>query len=179
LKGWINVDANLFTAKIDVWADLGQGLPFRSNSIDAFYSYHMIEHLPEKKIQGHIVEIARCLKPEGILRLGVPNADSALRRFLDGDNKWFPDWPISRKSAGGRLSNFLMCSGEHSSILTYCYLEELITNAGLSEITRCAPGVVTNFPALIDDTVLATESEDCPEYPHTLVVEAKKPRKQA
>ena len=35
IAGWINVDANLFTARIDVWADLANPLPFRDGSVDA------------------------------------------------------------------------------------------------------------------------------------------------
>src|SRR5256885_13131791 len=41
LRGWINVDANLFTAKCDVWADLRHPLPFRDSTVDAFYSHHV------------------------------------------------------------------------------------------------------------------------------------------
>src|SRR5947209_5397502 len=53
LPGWINVDANLFTAKIDVWANLCDPLPFRDNSVDVFYSHHVIEHLPDSFLPTH------------------------------------------------------------------------------------------------------------------------------
>ena len=45
--GWINVDANMFTGKCDVWADLRYTLPFRDSTVDVFYSHHTIEHLPD------------------------------------------------------------------------------------------------------------------------------------
>ena len=32
LDGWVNVDANFLTAKIDVWADVSGTLPFRKRS---------------------------------------------------------------------------------------------------------------------------------------------------
>ena len=33
LDDWINVDANIITAKTDVWADLQDELPFRDNTV--------------------------------------------------------------------------------------------------------------------------------------------------
>src|ERR1035438_3993375 len=41
LPGWINVDANMFTGKCDVWADLRFKLPFRDASVDVVYSHHV------------------------------------------------------------------------------------------------------------------------------------------
>ena len=52
IDGWINIDANMFTGKCDLWADLRNRLPFKDDAIDAFYSHHMIEHLPD--IRSHL-----------------------------------------------------------------------------------------------------------------------------
>ena len=72
--GWINVDANLFTAKIDVWADLSNPLPFRDQSVDVFYSHHVIEHFPDQFLPTHFKELFRCLKPGGFVPSVVPMA---------------------------------------------------------------------------------------------------------
>ena len=56
LKGWINVDANIVTAKIDVWADLKYPLPFKDETVNVFYSHHVIEHLPN--LQVHLKALA-------------------------------------------------------------------------------------------------------------------------
>jgi predicted SAM-dependent methyltransferase len=124
LPGWINLDANVFTAKIDVWANLFDPLPFRDKSVDAFYSHHVIEHLAETVLPLHFKEMYRCLKPGGMIRVGGPNADNAMRKYLEGDSAWFSDFPDYRRSIGGRLANFILCGGEHLSILTFSYLEE-------------------------------------------------------
>ena len=71
IDGWINVDANMFTGKCDVWGDLRNPLPFRSETVDAMYSHHVVEHLPN--IQRHFLEVYRCLKPGGVYRVGGPN----------------------------------------------------------------------------------------------------------
>src|SRR5262245_29102771 len=46
-RGWINVDANIVSTRVDVWADLRNELPFNDNSVDVFYSHHVIERLPD------------------------------------------------------------------------------------------------------------------------------------
>jgi predicted SAM-dependent methyltransferase len=176
LPGWINVDANLFTAKIDVWANLNNPLPFRDNTVDVFYSHHVIEHLPDHYLPTHCREMYRSLKPGGVIRVGGPNGDSAARKLVEGDAAWFSDFPDSRKSVGGRFANFILCRGEHLTILTFSYLEELLSAAGFVNIKRCQPATETFHPDLIDSNVLSKENESTPDVPHTLLVEAEKPR---
>lgn len=174
LEGWINVDANVLTARVDVWADLRNRLPFRDNSVDVFYSHHVIEHLPERLLPFHFREMFRCLKPGGLVRIGVPNGDSAIRKFIEGDKSWFGDWPESRKSVGGRLANFIMCAGEHKTIMTGSYLHEIVSDAGFIHCCFCRPGLDTGDSSLIGEEVLQTEDESDPDTPHTLVIEARK-----
>jgi predicted SAM-dependent methyltransferase len=172
LDGWINVDANKITGRCDVWADLRYRLPFPDGSVDAIYSHHVIEHLPD--LAFHWREIHRCLKPGGAFRIAGPNGDAAMRKYVEGDADWFFDFPDNRKSIGGRLENFLLCRQEHLTILTISYLQELAEAAGFRNITQCAPVSETGFPELFDEAVLRTEWETTPEAPHTLVVEGRK-----
>src|SRR5438046_712400 len=48
IPGWVNVDGNIVTARPDLWANLLDPLPFRKNSVQTFYSHHVVEHLPER-----------------------------------------------------------------------------------------------------------------------------------
>lgn len=175
IPGWINVDANLFTARIDVWADLTNPLPFRDGTVDAFYSHHVIEHLPDPVISCLFSEMHRCLKPGGIIRVGGPDGDTAIRKFLENDRAWFGDWPDKRESIGGRFANFIFCRGEHVTMLSRSYLAELARDANFGEVGFCAPAFETNFPSLIDQRVLSKEEESTPDAPHTLILEATKP----
>jgi len=174
LPGWINVDANVVSARPDVWADLRDVLPFRDGTVDVFYSHHMIEHLPDAMIPFHLREMHRCLKPGGLIRIGGPNGDVAMKKFVEGDERWFSDFPDARRSVGGRLANFILCRGEHLTILTRSYLEELLADAGFADVRTCAPGVETGSPELIGADVLTKEPEPTPDAPHTLIVEARK-----
>jgi predicted SAM-dependent methyltransferase len=171
LPGWINVDANMFTAKCDIWTDFSSSLPFRDNSIDALYSHHVIEHLPD--LDRHFREAYRCLKPGGVYRVGGPNADSAIRKFLDNDRSWFKDWPEQRQSIGGKLNNFLLCRNEHLAILTKSFLFELMESAGFRQIETRLPKRETGWPDLFR-SCLEREREDDSASPRTLFVEGAK-----
>lgn len=173
IHGWVNIDANMFTGKCDVWADLRNALPFHGETVDAFYSHHMIEHLPN--IHFHLSDVYSCLKPGGTYRVGGPNGDSSIAKFLENDMDWFCDFPDKRKSIGGRFENFIFCKGEHLTILTFSMLEELMKDIGFEEISLCKPVKETNYPGLFSDSLLKEDESDF-EMPHTLIIEATKPK---
>jgi predicted SAM-dependent methyltransferase len=176
LAGWINVDANIFSAKADVWSDLTGALPFRDSTVDVFYAHHVIEHLPDRCLPRLFREMYRCLKPGGCVRVGGPDAQSAAKKLVEGDIGWFSsDFPDKRSSIGGRFANFLLCGGEHVALLTESYIAELAGAAGFARIRRCLPARDTGYPGLIDGKVLGKEWESDYETPHTLIVEAEKP----
>lgn len=175
IDGWINLDANFLTAKLDVWADLNSPLPFKDETVDAFYSHHVIEHMLDPAISALFSEMHRCLKPGGVIRVGGPNGDVAIQKFLENDAEWFGDWPDRRRSIGGRFANFVFCRGEHATLLTRSYLEELALDAGFEAITFCSPVTQTRHVSVIDEKILGTESEPTPSAPHTLIMEAVKP----
>jgi predicted SAM-dependent methyltransferase len=172
IDGWINVDANMFTGKCDVWTDIRNSLPFSDATVDAMYSHHVVEHLPD--LTSHLRDVYRCLKPGGMYRVGGPNGDTAISKFMANDLSWFHDFPDSRKSIGGRFENFLMCRREHLTILTLSFLEELMSDIGFVKISSCLPVRETTAPELFKDCLLKEEESDF-IVPHTLIVEAKKP----
>ena len=175
LDGWINVDANFISAKIDVWADLRDELPFRDNSVDVFYSHHVVEHLPDSLLSFHIDEMFRCLKKGGVIRIWGPNAEAAAQKLIEGDRNWFGDFPEKRESIGGRFANFILCAGDHRTILTFSYIQEIASAIGFVDTHRCKPVTETAYPDLIGKEVLSREYENTPEAPHTLIFEARKP----
>ena len=172
LEGWINVDANMFTGKCDVWADIRNPLPFRDEKVDFFYSHHVIEHLPD--LQLHFNELYRCLKPGGKIRVAGPNGDVAIQKFVENDSAWFSDFPDKRESIGGRFENYIFCRGEHMTILTWSYLNELAVAAGFKNLRLCKPITETGFPEFVDAQVLSKEWESTPDHPHTIIIEAEK-----
>jgi predicted SAM-dependent methyltransferase len=51
------------------------GLPFNDSTVEAIYSEHCFEHLDYESEAKHFLrECLRCLKPQGVLRIVVPDA---------------------------------------------------------------------------------------------------------
>jgi len=170
ISGWINVDANMFTAKCDVWTDIERSLPFKDSSVDVIYSHHVAEHLFD--LESHFAEVFRVLKPGGVYRLGVPNGDAAIAKFIEEDFQWFGDYPKKFDGIGGKLNNFILCNNEHVHIMTESYLAEFIKFAGFKKFSRGLPTrIIENH--LFED-VLINERERDFDYPHTLMLEITK-----
>jgi hypothetical protein len=172
LPGWVNVDGNILTAKVDVWANLLDPLPFRRGSVEMFYSFHVIEHLPDSHLPRHFRELYDALIPGGAIRVGGPDIGMACRKYVEGDEAWFSDFPDRRESVGGRFANFLFCRGEHLTALSRSYLTELATQAGFVDLQFCVPTKESNVAGA---EVLSLEFETDFACPHTIVLEARKP----
>jgi predicted SAM-dependent methyltransferase len=93
INGWLNVDANLITAKIDLWVNLLDTLPFRNGSVDIFYSHHVVEHLPDSHLISHFQEMFQALRPGGGIRIGAPHMGNACNKYIQGEHTWFSDFP--------------------------------------------------------------------------------------
>lgn len=172
LKGWINVDANAFSGKPDVWADFSNSIPFKDESVDFLFSHHVIEHLPNLK--AHLNEVYRVLKKGGKIRIGGPNGDTAMKKYVANDAEWFINFPDVRSSIGGKLENFIYCRGEHLTLLTFSFLEELLTEVGFKKITQRIAKNTTGYREFVDDDVFRIEWEIDPEHPLSLMIEAEK-----
>ena len=96
-----------------------------------------------------------------------------IRKFAENDLDWFSNFPDERRSIGGRFANFILCKGEHLTILTSSYLAELAYGAGFEDICFCNPIHDTKFPSVFDESVLRMEWESTPDFP--LMMEARKP----
>ena len=62
--------------------DLRQGVPFSDGKAEAVYSSHLLEHLPVDSVHFFIKEQWRVLKKGGIIRIVVPDLETAARQYL-------------------------------------------------------------------------------------------------
>lgn len=56
-------------------------LPYDSGSVDNIYCSHVLEHVPLESSARFLAECRRVLKPGGVLRIVVPNAEALFEAF--------------------------------------------------------------------------------------------------
>lgn len=87
-NGWVNIDvhpnldgfAQNWGFKYQLW-DVREGLPYGTESVDMIFASHMFEHLTYAEGQEFLRECRRVLKPDGVLRLSVPDAGKLARYY--------------------------------------------------------------------------------------------------
>lgn len=62
--------------------DLSKSLPFSDAVYEVCYTSHVLEHLARERVPGLLAEILRILKPEGVLRIVVPDLEAIARLYL-------------------------------------------------------------------------------------------------
>jgi predicted SAM-dependent methyltransferase len=62
--------------------DLSKGLPFDSDSVDAVYHSHLLEHLDRDVVGRFLAEVGRVLKEGGVQRIVVPDLEVLCRDYL-------------------------------------------------------------------------------------------------
>src|SRR5437879_3348112 len=82
--GWINSDIEPGPG-VDVVADICDGLPLPDASFDYIVSIHALPEIAYADLDRVLRELGRLLKPGGVLRLGLPDMDRAIRAYLSND----------------------------------------------------------------------------------------------
>ena len=62
--------------------NLAKGIPFDSDSVDAVYHSHMLEHLDRDIAEKFLAEVKRVLRPGGIHRIVVPDLEKACKNYI-------------------------------------------------------------------------------------------------
>ena len=84
IKGWVNLDTSVHPG-VMYW-DCTRRLPFNDGTVEAIYSEHCFEHFDyDSEAKPFLKECLRCLKPQGTLRIVVPDAGAYLRLYAKGD----------------------------------------------------------------------------------------------
>jgi SAM-dependent methyltransferase len=78
---WDNYDFAPASPAVKV-LDLSKSLPFSDAVYEVCYTSHVLEHLPRERVPGLLAEILRILKPEGVLRIVVPDLEAIARLYL-------------------------------------------------------------------------------------------------
>ncbi len=82
---WINIDTFPQSPNV-IRANVLRGIPFPDNHFDAVYHSQVLEHFSKDKAPAFIKECFRVLKPDGIIRVVVPDLEEIVneyKRFLN------------------------------------------------------------------------------------------------
>ena len=169
--GWTNIDGN-FMHKPDMWLDVTSGLPFKDSSVTVIYACHFFEHLHLGQLRKLLRESRRVLRKEGVLRVAVPNLQSAIVAYQQKNSEWFSPFPEEFRTLGGRFCNDMLCGDQHRLMFDFGFLAEVLNDAGFSkveEVNRGSSQILTAEDAALKQEI-AGNSGKAPDP--WLIVEA-------
>lgn len=119
---WININFNS-TGEGVIAHDLSKGIPFPDASFDVVYHSHLLEHFSQAAGKLFLQECYRVLRPQGILRVVVPDLEQIARTYLialekasNGSQLWADNYQwillemydqVARNYSGGEMVKYL------------------------------------------------------------------------
>lgn len=164
--GWINTDIKK-TPDVDLVADIRQGLPLKENSVDYAVSVHAFPELRYDEVIPALRELRRVLKPEGVLRLVLPDLQKAIAAYVTDDQEYFHLIGADASTPGGKLVTQILWYGYSRTLFTSDFIAELMTKAGYVDLALCKAHQTTSK---FDEIVQLDNRED-----ESLYIEGTKP----
>ena len=90
LTNWINID--LVGLPVDLAWDIRSPLPFPDGSASAVFHEHVMEHISGIDGYHFLKECYRVLKPNGVLRIVMPDASKYIKSYLDPEHEFIRGW---------------------------------------------------------------------------------------
>ncbi|MDQ1455988.1 MAG: hypothetical protein QOH28_1608, partial [Actinomycetota bacterium] len=134
--GWINSDIKEGPG-VDISCDIRDGLPIESDSLDYIVSVHALPMITYGDLVPVLKELRRMLKPGGVLRLCLPDADKGIHAYLSGDRSYFAVSDEDAATLGGKFILHMLWYGYSVSMFTSEFAHELLRRAGFGDIRNC------------------------------------------
>ena len=148
--GWVNSDIEAGPG-VDVVADILQGLPLPDNMFDCVVSIHALPEIPFGELPKALAELRRVMRPGGVLRLGLPDLEKAIRAYQTKDVDYFLIPDEVAKSISGKMIFQLLWYGRSKSMFTADSTTELLEKAGFRDIRVCGfRQTNSQFPGIVE-----------------------------
>jgi len=134
--GWINAD-RLSVSGVTLCGDIRDGLALPDDSVDYAVAIHALQDLPYLDIVPALRELRRVLRPDGVLRVGLPDLDRSIEAWLRDDKAYFYIPDDETRSLGGKLIVQAIWYGSTRTPFTWDFFHELATKAAFRHVTRC------------------------------------------
>jgi ubiquinone/menaquinone biosynthesis C-methylase UbiE len=142
--GWTNVDC-VDRGGHDV-ANVLNGLPYPDDTFDCAVANHVLNMIRFHDIPATLAELFRVLRPNGALRVLVPNYEWAIANV-----DRLPISPDVEPTTDGRLLRYLFWHGDAGSCYTPASLAHTLTRAGFTTPVRCRFSETTSTVTGITD----------------------------
>ncbi len=141
-EDWVQLDFT--SSKPGVFAhNLLQGIPCDDNTLDIVYHSHVLEHFSKKDGIDFIKECYRVLKPNGILRIAIPDLEQIVKLYLqkleernEDDYTWMMiemyDQCVRNTSGGDMLKYF-----QQENIANLDFVLSRIGSEGENLLKKC------------------------------------------
>ena len=137
-RDWENIDRVDYgqTWVVDIAAEGYGPLPGgEGQEYDLLVANHLLSCFAHHDLLGGVLpNLRKMLRPGGVLRILVPDAEKAIRAYMAGDTEWFP-LGVDLPEIGERLCTYLPWFGESKSIFVYEYLRGLLRDSGFISVT--------------------------------------------
>ncbi len=127
LDGFLNIDIRPLPG-VDIISTIDHLPMFEDNSIDLIYCCHVLEHIPRNELGKILAEWRRILKPNGVLRIAVPNFEAVVEHY-----KIHADLP---KLIGLLYGGQTYKENFHYNIWDFNTLKGVFENAGFHSVVR-------------------------------------------
>ncbi len=148
--GWVNSDIKDGPG-IDLSCDIRAGLPVDDDTFDYVASVHALPMISFPDLVPVLRELRRTIKPDGVLRLVLPDVDKGIAAYLAGDRSHFlvPDDDV--RSLGGKFVVHMLWYGWSVTLFTADFIEELLEKAGFRAIAHCKLGQTSSrWPEIVE-----------------------------
>ena len=141
--GWINIDVQDLSqfAQVNGYnfrqIDVRKEIPYLNSSVDIIVASHFMEHLTREEGEKFLAECLRVLKPNGLIRLVIPDSKLLAEKYLKGEITEYKHVNIGVENAPDDAEAFyhLLLAG-HQTIYDYNSLKTALEKVGFQEVKR-------------------------------------------
>lgn len=155
-ESWINIDGYP-DRNVEFLVDLNRRLPFPDATFDGVFSEHVLEHFSLEEGMALAQEVHRLLKPGGIWRIVVPDAERIVGLYVND-----PDALVAMRGIEGSameaVNSYFRQRYEHQFLYDWETMQTMLLQTGFAEARQAAYGAGDCPDLLLDDAKYAPES---------------------
>ncbi len=133
--GWLNVDG--VSSKADLVQRFGYALNLPDGCAQVVFSEHVLEHLDyPDAARTFLREARRILRPTGVFRVVVPDAERAIRAYVENDTETLNSLAPGESTPIEVVNKIFRENGFHRFAWDYPLLEAELRAAGFTAVRR-------------------------------------------